>query len=319
MKTTLMQSMLWGGLALLAGVTVAAGQTSTETEPILPKTFNLAGERTPVIQKYKMESKLINYAQDGSRKSTDIFRLRLKWVPAAIAGTAGDVFTCEQFTVQLGDSPAVTIPALDHWSYILKLPASGLDEKGQVFGIDHQRFEQLADSQGSGIPPDKVYHVYNAFVDFHSLCSVFAEKTSTGAGIQDLHLIGQKIIHDAAFSEPPVNLGSNIATGSYFKNGEITLEFKGLSVVNGRRCAIIGYDSGNSQFKMIVNAMPDLQVQSVGSSHYQGDLYKELKSNWIQKAVLTEWVVSATTVPTLPNKINAVTERNILISNVTGE
>ena len=57
---------------------------------------------------------------------------------------------------------------------------------------------------------DKAYYVYNAFIDFHGFCNVFAEPTTGGKGIQDLKSIGDKIVHAAAFTEPPVNLGSGI-------------------------------------------------------------------------------------------------------------
>ena len=67
---------------------------------------------------------------------------------------------------------------------------------------------------------------YKSFIDFHSM-NVFCEKTATGKGVQDLKHIGDKIIHSASYSQPQVNLGSQVAKGSYFKNGEITLLFKG--------------------------------------------------------------------------------------------
>jgi hypothetical protein len=56
--------------------------------------------------------------------------------------------------------------------------------------------------------------------------------------------------------------------GSSFKNGQITLEFKGLSVVNGKDCALIAYDSGESSFKILMQPTPEMQIQIVGSSHY---------------------------------------------------
>ena len=117
---------------------------------------------------------------------------------------------------------------------------------------------------------------------------MFAESTTEGNGIQNLKKIGQKIVHAAAFSEPPVNLGSNVSEGSFFKNGEITLEFKGLSVVNDRQCALLEYDSGESSFKIIMEPMPNMEIQTVGSSHYQGDIYKDLATNWVQKITMNE-------------------------------
>jgi len=192
-----------------------------------------------------------------------------------------------------------------------------MDEKGQVLGIDHARFENLVHAGGKPIPPDKTYHVYNAFIDFHGFCNIFAERTQGGGGIQDLKNIGQRIVHAAAFTEAPVNLGSNVAEGSTFKNGEVTLELKGLSRVAGATCAMVGFDSGESSFKMIVTPMPNMKVRSVGSSHYKGDIYVDLATNWVKKVTLDELVVTETTLPMPPGKINAVIERNIVIRNVT--
>ena len=138
-----------------------------------------------------------------------------------------------------------------------------------------------------------------------------------GKGIQDLTEIGQRVVHSSAFSEPPVNLGSHVAEGSFFKNGEVTIEFKGLGTVNGRQCALVGFDSGESSFKMIMNPMPNMEIQTVGRSRYTGDIYKNLETNWVQKVTMIEVVVSETTLPRPPNKINSIAERNIIIRNVT--
>jgi len=288
-----------------------------QTPSILDQEFDLAGEPAQEIQYFKMESMLISYALDGKRIGTDIFRLQLKFVPAKISGKEGDEYICDRFTVQQGENPEVEIPVLKNWKYLFC--EAGIDDQGQVFGINHSKFENLTDSNGNTLPPDKSYHVYNAFIDFHSFCNVFAAKAPEGSGIQDLTKIGQKIVHAAAFTEPPVNLGSSISEGSFFKNGEITLEFKGMSVVNGRSCALIEYDSGESFFKMIMNPMPNMEVQTTGSSHYKGDIYKDLKTNWVQKATMIEFVISETTLPMPPNKINSVNERQIIIRNVSEE
>jgi len=129
----------------------------------------------------------------------------------------------------------------------------------------------------------------------------------------------KKIVHAAALSNAPTHLGKNILDGSFFKNGEIILEFKGLSIANDRECALIGFDSGESSFKMIVKPMPDFEVVAVGSSHYWGDIYKDLNSNWVQKVVLEKIVVAEATMPMPPNKVNSVVERNLVIQNVSEE
>ena len=283
----------------------------------LTQEFDLSGFVSQQTQYFQMESKMITYSLEGKRVGTDIFRLQLKYTPAKNKIKELGKYTCICLSLQLGNSPEVDLPALRNWTYIFNDTTA--DKKEQVFGIDHGKFENLIDSEGKALPFDKAYHVYNVFIDFHAFCNVFAERTNEGKGIQDLKKINQKIVHDAAFSEPPTNLGKNIAKGSFFKNGKITLEFKGMSKCNDKQCALIGIDSGNSNFKMIMNPTADMEIITIGSSHYKGDIYKDHISNWVQKVTFDEMVVCETTLPMPPNKINSVVERNIIIKNITQE
>ena len=130
-------------LAIFTFVTLFVFVSIVEAQPtsMLDKEFNLGGERSRETQYFLMESTLITYALDGTRAGTDIFRLRLKCVPAKTAGTEGDEYTCVRFTLQQGDAPEAAIPALENWTYVFK--QEGIDEKGQVFGIDHGKFVNL--------------------------------------------------------------------------------------------------------------------------------------------------------------------------------
>ena len=248
----------------------------------------------------------MKYALDGTRTGVDSLRLKLEYVPAPISGKDQDEYVCRQFMVQRGTESAFSIPALTDWSYVY---VEGYDEEGRVFGINHDRFENLKTSDGKALPPDIAYFVYNTFIDFHGFCNALAERTEEGKGIQDLKKIGEKIVHAAAFTEPPVNLGSNVAEGSSFKNGELTLEFKGISLVDDRLCSVVAFDSGESSFIMIMQPTPEMEIKTVGSSHYKGDLFIDMDSNWVQKVVMDEIVVSETLLPVPPHKINAVIER----------
>jgi hypothetical protein len=277
--------------------------------------FHLAGDRVPAVQYYRMESKLLMHAPDGSITGTDIYRLSLKCVPAKLAGTRGDVYTCLRFALQLGSAPEVTIPSLEGWSYEFTARPMEKHPNGRTLGIPHEPFEALKDGTGSAVPAGNAYHVYNAFIDFHSFF-LFTDPTPSKSGIQDLSLIGQRIVHSSAFSQPATNLGSQVNEGSWFRNGEVTLELKGVGAVDDAPCAIVGYDSGASSFQMIMTPVPRLDVRTVGSSHYWGDIYKDLDTNWVRKALMTELVVSETTVPGQPETIKGVIERSILVRNV---
>jgi hypothetical protein len=63
--------------------------------------------------------------------------------------------------------------------------------------------------------------------------------------------------------------------------------------------------------------MPNMEIKTVGSSHYQGDIYIDLFTNWVRKATLYELVVSEVSLPMPPNKVNSVIERDILVRNVS--
>ena len=311
------------GMVVLAACVLVAGSRAMAADP-LNQEFNLGGARTAEPQRYTMETRISTYSPDGKRVGTDVLRLTVECVPganpaattASPRGSQALQCTCLRFTLQQNDGPERAIPALMGWTYTLA--ESGYDERRQVFGIDHAKFEGLTDSTGAMLPSDRAYFVYNAFVDFHSICDAFAQPVHGGNGVQSLKRIGQRIVHAAAFSKPPVNLGSNIAEGSYFQNGEITLELKGLSLANGRPCALVGYDSGESAFLMIIKPTPEMEIRATGRSHYWGDIYKNLATNWVEKADLTEAVTSETTLPKPPNKLDTYVERHLAIRNVTG-
>jgi hypothetical protein len=220
---------------------------------VVQKKYDLARVHSQDTQYFIMESRLTRFNPNGTRMEPDIYRLYLRCVPGR---SGADEYTCLKFTVKSGQSPETSVPALANWKYIFTRRSDEKDEKEQLFGIDHSRFEHLKDENGNSIFIDKSYHIYNAFIDFHSM-NVFADKTPKGKGVQDLSHIGDTVVHYASWSEPPVNLGSKVEKGSVFKNGKVILDFKGLSLVNGRSCAVIEYDSGESSFTMLMKPTPD--------------------------------------------------------------
>jgi hypothetical protein len=288
-------------------------QKKSDAVTILTKQYNLVPRHSKDTQYFEMISRMDTHALDGTLQTWDIYHLYLRCVPSNDPAK-GDEYSCLKFTVQINKGPELIIPSLTGWKYYFSMTANALDQKGQVFGIDHAKFENLKDEKGNAVPAGNTYHVYNAFIDFHSMF-VFCESSGVGKGAENLKQLGDKIIHSASYSQPPVNLGSQIAEGSYFKNGEVTLLFKGLSWENGKTCALIEYDSGQSSFFMKIKPMPNMEVVTKGSSHYWGDIYKDLAGGWFQKATLHEMVISETDIPSM-NKVNNVVERSISIKNI---
>jgi hypothetical protein len=298
---------------LLIPATYACAQQASNTKNILSQSYNLVPQHSKDTQYFEMESRLQNHALDGTRLGLDIYHLYLRCIPSSDP-SKGDEYTCLKFTVQINNNPEVGIPALINWKYFFSLTPDAKNDQGEVLGIPHSKFDNITDDKGNAIPIGNAYHVYNAFIDFHSMY-VFCEKTEAGNGAQNLKKMGDRIVHMASYSQPPVDLGSTVAKGSYFKNGEVTLLFKGIGLVNEKTCALLEYDSGESSFYMKMNPMPNMEVITKGSSHYWGDIYKDLATGWFQKATLHEMVITETNVPGM-NKMNAVVERSISIKNI---
>lgn len=316
------------GLMVLALFGLSAAWAAAPAAPDPPQglsglagPFDLAGPRKAEAGEYVQETRLVHMNMKGQRTGTETLTLRLRCVPSTLRGKPGDEYTCLEFSLRKNDGESVTIPALAGWTYVFQSTPTGMDEKGQVFGIPHEKFEGLVDSRGAKLDVEHGYFVYNSFIDFHGFGDVFARPSPGGAGLQDLKAPGQAIVHAAAFTEPPVNLGKGIKPGSYFRNGEVKLAFKGLGLVDGRACAVIGFDSGESAFKMIMPMGANMDIVTDGGSEYIGDIYIDLETRWVRKITLDEFVVSETVVPSLGAagasggqgmKIQAYTVRHLL-------
>lgn len=291
-------------LGLLAALLAIGGAALVGAAGRLPRDlaglggpFDLGGPLKPEVRYYVQTTDYINFGFDGRRTGIATYTVKMKVVPAALSGKGGDEYTVREFSVKTGGGQAETIPALAGWSYVFKRSESGLDEKGQVLGIPHDRFTDLVTAAGKKIAPIASYPIYNSFIDFHAFNDEFARPASGGSGIQDLTAIGRTVRHASAFSEPAVNLGSGIKEGSVFRNGDVRLTFKGVGLVDGAPCAVIGYDSGESTLKMIMPQPDGKEMVTEGGSEYVGDIYVDLAARWVRKVTMDEHVVTETRLP----------------------
>ncbi len=300
------------GALLMAAPSGAWGQAARLARE-LRGPFDLSAEWSQGAQYFREETQYVHIGFDGKRTGTETYILKLKCVPALSKGKGGDEYTCASFEYRLNDGEALSVPALAGWSYVVAAASEEKDGAGPLFGIPHAKFEGLTNSRGTKLPPAIAYCVFNCFIDFHSFHDVFARPGPGGRSIGDLKSVGQRIVHYSAFSEPPIDLGAGFKAGSVFRNGEVSLEFKGLSLVDGAACALVGYDSGESTLKMIMPAGPDKDMVIDGGSEYKGDLYIDLATRWLRRVTMDEFVVTEVQLPGPAPKVDSYTVRHLLL------
>jgi hypothetical protein len=261
-------------------------------ESILTQQYDLGKERSSEPQNYHMDVEIITRASDGSRAKIETYSMRLMGKPASLFAGKADRWTCAWFTLKIGKDPKVSVPAMEGWSYEFN-KSVGIDEHGQVMGIPHTKFESLTDNKDKKLDALVAYQVYNQFVQFHAYVDHFAiPDPDGGTGIQDLKRIGERIILDEFSDDLPLAVGLTIKEGSIYKPGVETLEFKGLSVVDGKPSALLGVDGGEGSYTMVTN----VNTKTVGGTRYFGDIYVDLASMWLKKAEITVVDVTETSI-----------------------
>jgi hypothetical protein len=274
--------------------------------------FDLSIQRSAEIQHYRMQTQFIHFRFDGTSETTETYRLRLRCTPGALTGQTLDEYACREFVVQLGTGKRTTLPALQGLSYRFD-QMSGVLHPGPFFGIPQGPFEGLVASSGTRLAPDICYAIYNNFVDFHALADVFSRPMPFVQGIEQLRVLGDRIVHPGAFHEAPVSLSGVVRPGSVFRNGELSLSLNGIGLVDGRPCALVRYDSGESRLRMAFVHGDQEDVMMEGGSEYRGDLYVDLESGWVRKVSLDESVVTETHTESRPEKVPGYTARHLLV------
>jgi hypothetical protein len=275
--------------------------------------FNLSSDRERKTKYFRMDTKYIHFRMNGQRLGTESYLLKLQYIPKTSQAENLDQYMCSEFQLQINDNPPVTIPELRNWTYTFNPTLSGADGCGPLWGISQEKFRNIADSLNKVLPFSIRYAIYNNFIDFHSINDIFSRPIKSSIGIQDLKNIGQKIVHPASFIEAPITFGAEIKPNSIFQNGEITLEFKGVSVVDGTPCALIAYDSGECKLKMIMPVSLDQESVAESGSQYKGEIYIDLATQWVRKATLDEYMTIEISSRILPSKINEYIVRHILL------
>ncbi len=264
----------WAGL--LAGLAILGTTAAVEVD--LGGTFDLSSGGAAEPQTFRLESRAVEFGTDGSRKGTSTLSLELKYEPGE-----PDTYTCIGLTMQQAGGTAITIPALAGWSYQL-----------QDGNVPVEKFQGLTDENGNVLPPQVSQPVMEAFTVFHQFCTSLCEPVGEGQGIEDLTRIGDRIVHDSSFTERDMSY-TGAKEGSVFRVGETILELKGLTVVDGSACAVIGYDSGEGSLRLVMEPMPNMQIKVVGAATGTGDLYVDLATNAVKKVTMTDVSITKVT------------------------
>jgi hypothetical protein len=291
------------------------------TEPIelFEQEHDLVAERSMETHYYLVQSELATHTNKGNLKSTDVYREYLKVEPGDRSAGEADRFTCKKFSLKRGDAPETTIPSLAGFSYDVNkdlLDENQIDEHGQFYSVPEETFENLEDESGTALPFEVGYQVYSAFYYYHSYAA-FTDPSTTGIGIQHLKSIGDKVVVEGSFTESPIP-GKLAKEGSFWRNGEITLAFNGLSIVDGKPCAVLGLDSGVCPWCMLLAYMPIMKFKTVGVSNYQADIYMDLESKWVRKLELVLFEKTTTTMWGIPVE-KSIPVTKLLIKTLTKE
>ena len=307
----------WSAAAIVAFILLlgAFAPRSTFAASAPAGDVQLTGVPAAGVHYYRMTTLVVSYEPDGRRHAPDAYEL---WVEYALQPDGDISLTCRRFDWGSGDSSRAEIPSLRDWTYRTRLTRSRRDERGWIFGVDQSKFASITDSRGTTLPQGNGYCVFNAFVDFHSFADVFIRRAD-GGGIQDLRRMGQRVVHAAAHRDAPISLEGVADTSSTFKLGKVTLDLKGTSLVDGHRCALVGYDSGDASLTMTLKPAPQVTVAIHGGSHFFGDLYVDLATQALRKATLAEFVVQEISGAALPQTIHTVIERKLVLRDLSKE
>jgi hypothetical protein len=258
---------------------------------VLTREYDLAGPRSTEKHYILVQSQVDIYTHAGHVKKADTYREFLVCEPSTSDGDQAETFTCAKFAIERGDRPAVTIPSLAGFSYVVdkgNLDQMMYDDRGQFYGLSDEPFQNLTDNTGTSVSTDDAYQIYSAFFYYHSYVG-YADPEPDDVGIQDLKRVGDKVKLPSSGLETRLP-GWLAGKGSKWRNGQTTLEFKGVAEIDGATCAIIGLVCGPSPWYMPLNLMPIFGLKTYGLSSFTADIYLDLQTRRVRllNYILTE-------------------------------
>lgn len=143
-------------------------------------------------------------------------------------------------------------------------------------------------------------------------------RTETHGGISEIKKIGDRVSTPGAHQEGGWDFPPMI-TDSTFANGDYDTMFTGLSIIDGKTCAILEYINADSRLSSKMQVTPKMLFDQDGTSNFWGHIYVDLTSGKLIKGDLYEYVIVQVEGPPIPEPMRLFERRIVEIEKITKE
>lgn len=143
-------------------------------------------------------------------------------------------------------------------------------------------------------------------------------RTETNGSISQIKKIGDRVSSPGAHQQGGWDFAPLI-TDSNFANGDYDTMFTGLSLVEGKMCAVLEYINADSKVSSKIHITPKMSFDQDGTSNFWGHIYVDLESGKLLKGDLYEYVVVLIEGPAFSGPMRLFERRLIEIEKITKE
>lgn len=141
-------------------------------------------------------------------------------------------------------------------------------------------------------------------------------RTETHGSISQIKKIGDRVSTPGAHTEgewdfPP------LVTDSNFANGDYDSLFTGLSLVDGKTCAVLEYINADSRLSSKMQMTPKMILKQDGTSNFWGHIFVDLESGKLIKGDLYEYVIVQIEGPPFSAPMRLFERRIVEIEKIT--
>lgn len=209
--------------------------------------------------------------------------------------------------VRVGHSPTIK-EEITKWKPLLF--AEGFTYETDLFGI---YFLETIDT--TDIPKTLLgMRFWVKLMDAHAQFELL--RTETHGSISQIKKIGDRVSTPGAHQEggwdfPP------LVTDSTFANGDYDTMFTGLSMIDGKTCAVLEYINADSKVSSKMQVTPKMFFDQDGTSNFWGHIFVDLESGKLIKGDLYEYVIVQIEGPSFSAPMRLFERRIVEIEKIT--